>query len=302
MEDRGAAQRLSTAYPDCYFLLPDGVSYHGHAVSGGRKTGGGPLALKRELRELSGQVEVRERETDALTGELEQLERETALLAEELEHLRHQQQTQEKDALALDHEQRKLAEEFARSGSRLSVARLELERLGREDQRAREQRENSQKLVAEKEQARFDQEKSLEEARAEIERLQAHAHSVGEEHAVLRAGLASLDERGRSAKAAVTRLEGQILQLKNRREQWSREMERLGVERARLLADNIELDQKAQLLVEENAAGRWRRWSACRPKRPKAGQRWRRSKRLCERLASRRRICRSSGRRLNSTW
>ena len=32
VEDRGAAQRLSTAYPDCYFLLPDGVSYHGHAV------------------------------------------------------------------------------------------------------------------------------------------------------------------------------------------------------------------------------------------------------------------------------
>ena len=180
------------------------------------KTGGGPLALKRELRELSGQVETRERETDTLTSELEQLERETALLGEELEHLRHQQQTQEKDALALDHEQRKLAEEFARSGSRLSVARLELERLTREDQRTREQRENSQKLVAEKELARFDQEKSLEEARAEIERLQAHAHHVGEEHAALRAGLASLDERGRSAKvAAVTRLQGQLLQLKN---------------------------------------------------------------------------------------
>src|SRR5205823_1476964 len=34
MEDRSAAQQLSTAYPDCYFLLPDGVCYHGHAVSG----------------------------------------------------------------------------------------------------------------------------------------------------------------------------------------------------------------------------------------------------------------------------
>ena len=55
--DRATAQRLRSAYPDCYFLLPDGVSYHGHAVSGGKKTGGGPLALKRELRELAGQVE-----------------------------------------------------------------------------------------------------------------------------------------------------------------------------------------------------------------------------------------------------
>ena len=72
VDGRSTAQRLSTAYPDCYFLLPDGVSYHGHAVSGGRKTGGGPLALKRELRDLSGQVESRERETEALTARLEE--------------------------------------------------------------------------------------------------------------------------------------------------------------------------------------------------------------------------------------
>jgi len=158
VSDRGAAQSLATANPDCYFLLQDGVSYHGHAVSGGRKSVGGPLALKRELRELSGQVEARQREADDAAAELEELERGTARLAEDLEILRTQQQAQEKDALALDHEQRKLAEENARAGSRLSVARLEMERLGREDQRSRAQREQSQALVAEKEQARFDQE------------------------------------------------------------------------------------------------------------------------------------------------
>ena len=34
--------------PTLYFLLPDGVCYHGHTVSGGKKTGSGPLGLKRE--------------------------------------------------------------------------------------------------------------------------------------------------------------------------------------------------------------------------------------------------------------
>ena len=56
-------------YPEAFFLLPDGVSYHGHAVSGGKKTGSGPLALKRELRELTGEVQVKHRaveETAAL--------------------------------------------------------------------------------------------------------------------------------------------------------------------------------------------------------------------------------------------
>ncbi len=251
VSDRGAAQTLATANPDCYFLLQDGVSYHGHAVSGGRKSVGGPLALKRELRELTAQVEAKQRQADELTAELEELERGRAQLAEHLEQLRLAQQTQEKDALALDHEQRKLAEEYARAGSRLSVARLELERLTREDERSRAQREKSLALVAEKEQARFDQEKSLEEARGEFERLQAHAHAIGEEHAALRAGLAGLDERARSERTAVSRLEEQIRQLTARRENLSLELERMGVERARLLADNIELDQRASQLVEQ---------------------------------------------------
>ncbi len=56
-------------------------------------------------------MEVRQRESDDLASGLEELQRETALLGEDLEAMRAQQQTQEKDALALDHEQRKLAEE-----------------------------------------------------------------------------------------------------------------------------------------------------------------------------------------------
>ncbi len=191
---------------------------------------------------------------DQLTAELEELERGTALLAEDLERIRTLQQSQEKDALALDHEQRKLAEEYARSGSRLSVARLELERLTREDQRSRAQRELSQTQVAEKEQARFDQEKTLEESRGEFERLQTHAHHIGEEHAALRAGLAGLEERSRSAKTTATRLEIQIAQLVSRRDDLAREIERLGVERARLLEDNVELDRRAGELAQQTAA------------------------------------------------
>ena len=136
-QDRAAAQRLATQYPDAFFLLPDGVSYHGHAVSGGKNTGSGPLALKRELRELTGEVAVKHRAVDETAALLEQLEREIATLSEDLESLRTLQQSQEKEALALDHEHRKLAEEFARASSQLSVARLELERLKREGDKAR---------------------------------------------------------------------------------------------------------------------------------------------------------------------
>ena len=254
VREHSAAQRLAAEHPDYYFLLPDGVSYHGHAVSGGRKSSGGPLALKRELRELAAQVEAHEREADTATGTLEQLERTSAQLSEELEHVRSQQQEQEKGALALDHEQRQLAEETARSGQRLSVARLELERLSREGERSRQQREQSQGAVAQREQERFDQEKALELARGEYEGLQARVHTVGEEHAHVRAELAGLDERLRGEKSAAGRIEAHIQQMVARRQELERELERMGVERARLLADNIELDQKAALFATETAS------------------------------------------------
>lgn len=253
VNDHAAAPRLAEAYPDCYFLLPDGASYHGHTITGGKKSSGGPLALKRELRELTAQVDVREREADELTSELEGLERGLALLSEELEQVRALQQAQEKDALAMDHEERKLAEEYARSGSRLSAARLELERLARQDEQARAQRERNQALVAEKEQTRFDQEKAVEIARGEFDGLQAQVHAIGEEYSVLRADLAGLDERARSEKTAASRLESQLQQLAARREQLARDLEQMGVERARLLTDNIELDQRAQHLIEHSS-------------------------------------------------
>src|SRR5262249_35602616 len=69
--DREAAQALAAAHPQAYFLLADGSCYHGPTVSGGRKTAGGPLALKRELRELTSQVETRERESETVTSEIE---------------------------------------------------------------------------------------------------------------------------------------------------------------------------------------------------------------------------------------
>ena len=63
-ENRAAAQSLAVQHPEMIFLVPDGVSYQGHAVSGGKKLASGPLALKRELRELNGQVQTRQREMD----------------------------------------------------------------------------------------------------------------------------------------------------------------------------------------------------------------------------------------------
>lgn len=252
-EDRTAAQRLAQQYPDFYFLLPDGVCYHGYAVSGGKQSAIGPLALKREFRELTTLLQSRERELSEASSLVETLDAEIASFEEQLEGLRASQQGREKEVLALEHEIRKLDEGVSRTSSRLSVARAELERLEGEKDRARQQREQNQRSVEEKEQARQTHERELEEARQHLEQLQAELARLSEEHSALRVELAEREERRRSERTAQERLEAQSIELTARRNEITSEMERLGVERARLLASNIELGNHAQTLAEDVA-------------------------------------------------
>jgi chromosome segregation protein len=244
-ENREAAQRLALQYPDIYFLLPDGVCYHGYAVSGGKKTSSGPLALKRELREITVQCENRERTLMETQVRVERLETQIQRLSEQLEHVRVAQQQEEKETLALGHEHRKLAEEHARSSQKLSVARLDLDRLTRERERATAQKAALEEQLQAKEIAREELEQTLAHAREELTGLQAQLQRANDEHSGLRAELAGLEERQRSATFAKARFDQQLQELTARQHRLSGELERLGVDRARLLADNIELDNHA---------------------------------------------------------
>jgi chromosome segregation protein len=250
-EDRQAAQRLATAYPHLYFLLPDGVCYHGHTVTGGKKTGAGPLAMKREARELSARLQSRERHLGEKTAQLEELQGEIISLEAELERLRSLQQSREKDRVALDHEMRKLSEDHSRSNSRLSVARLELDRLRRDTEKSAAQREQNRAAVEEKDRLRAEREEALENERQELEKLEGQTAAVGEEHAATRAELAGLEERQRGERSAMGRLDQEFRQAAGRRSALAPEIERLGELRARLLADNIELDRQSAALAEE---------------------------------------------------
>jgi chromosome segregation protein len=244
-EDRAAAQRLAAGYPHLYFLLTEGLCYHGYAVTGGKKSGAGPLGMKREARELAGKLESRQAALDDLLARLETLNGEISGLEAEVERLRALQQSREKDRVALDHEMRKLGEDLARANSRVSVARLELERLDRDAIKSAEQRERHLAAVDAKELARADLQDALEAERQELEKLDGQAAAIGEEHASIRAQLAGVEERRRGERAAMARLEQQFREIGARRDALAPEIERLGEQRVRLLADNIELDRKA---------------------------------------------------------
>jgi chromosome segregation protein len=250
-ESRDAAQRLALQYPDLYFLLSDGVCYHGHAVTGGKRTGSGPLALKRELREISGLFLAKETATAAAKQLLDQCEAEIQALTEELERLRTDQQRQEKETLVLDQEMRKINEEFNRANQKLSVSRMELERLNRDAARQKQEHEQKLALVGERDTARVALEQALEQSRAEVETVKGHLSTSSEEHSVLRVELAGLEERRRGVENAVARIDQQVREVERRRSELSAEMERIGINRTGLLESNLQLDQKATQFAEE---------------------------------------------------
>ena len=250
VEERELARDLASQFPHCWFLLRDGISYHGRTVGGGKKSGAGPLALKRELREVT-ELEARKKaEVEALQTTVAELETSGSRLSEELEIIRSKQQAQEKDVLALDHESRKLAEEYQRVQTRLSNARLELQRLTRVRTEAEESLAKTGEALAAVEQSRAAQEEHLTDARDELVVLQQAVTRAGEEHSAMRAALASAEERRRSVAAQRTRLETQIRDLTNRRDHLINESERLTTERAHLISSNAELETQTVSLNE----------------------------------------------------
>jgi chromosome segregation protein len=249
------ARSLSESHPDSYFLLADGQCYHGRMLTGGRKKSSGPLVLKREMREYASQLVVQERDLAAKVAEQEALQRETSAMEIELERLRQLQQSKEKEAVSLDHDLKRTGEETNRANSRVSVARLELERLKREEERAHTKRTENLALAEQKDGERTQREQALEAMREQLEGAQGDAQRIGEEHAVLRAQLAALEERHRGSRAALARIENQFREMSARKQQIGAEVQKWSETRARILNENIELDQKLGTLTEQIAAG-----------------------------------------------
>jgi chromosome segregation protein len=247
--DSELARELAPQFPQYWFLTADGLTYQGQAVSGGKKSTAGPLALKRELREVSALEQTKDVELAAAQTALTALERTIQELAQQLDALRAQEQAQEKTVLGLDHESRKLAEEFQRIQTRLSNARLELERISRDRVRLEENDRRDRGALEQSEALRKEQEEALESARGELAELQRAVAEITEQHATLRAALASLEERRRSIGGQRARLEHQLQELANRHAGLVRESEGLFAERTQYLASNHELEARRDELA-----------------------------------------------------
>ncbi|MBI1357576.1 MAG: chromosome segregation protein SMC [Acidobacteria bacterium] len=255
-----AAERLAVRYPDLYFLLPNGRCYRGYTVSGGRKSAAGPLALKRELRELRPKLAAAEKAFKDCSEAAVRADEQGSKLSADREQARREIQTAEKALLSAEHELRGLDEQTRRGQRRQEVAARELERLGKDVERANGEREQRANALAQRDREREEAEARQDSLREQLVSEQAASRTLAEEQTRLRAEAAALEERRRSAQSALARIRNLVEEQRQRRERMEKQAGGWEQERIRLLADNEQLgksvkeqEQRRQTLAQRVA-------------------------------------------------
>ena len=199
--DSTKARELALQFPEGYFLSPTGETFHGLSVTGGRPSSGGPLALKRELKEVESKLA-------ALQQELTNTDMRTAQLAQDLA-------AQNAAIEGKNHERRDAEREAANSGAALRQMESETARIERRLQdwmlatdRNRDARNQKADVIAERqaqagslEAERAALESKLAELTAEVDQLRGERETLQQAAAHASAALAGLEERRRNAQA-----------------------------------------------------------------------------------------------------
>lgn len=259
------AQRLASQHSYAFFLTPEGECFHNSTVTGGKPSTEGPLALKRELREIDAKLA-------GLEAGLSKAEAEAAALARRIEDLVAQLEWRSE-------ERREAEREAADQGAALKQMEAETQRIERRLQewslqaaRNKDAREAKHEVISQKreEAVRLEAEHqaaeiALNEKQTQLGILRQRREFLQQEAAHVTAELAKLEERRRGAEAAFQRIDRLHADLERRtlaieqqraaaiaeREQRNRETAELAVREQELKARQEEALAQAQTLAAE---------------------------------------------------
>ncbi len=253
--ESSSARELALDNPDAFFLSESGECFHNVTVTGGKQRSEGPLSVKRELREVSRQMDELERalrdgETRAIT-----LGREIQELTSLLSRLENEKRDAEHQALTSSHMLQQLDSEMARIQERLTVSGAELRQLAsaRSEQQATIQ--SLQSDVALHDKRRDELERQMNAAQESLTMLRQHREQAVELTSQRAAHAATLQERHRSAATVLERIESVLSEMARRVEALAGQIEAASAEKQQREAENEALAEKlVDLDAERNAA------------------------------------------------
>ncbi|HEX5432617.1 MAG TPA: chromosome segregation protein SMC [Candidatus Angelobacter sp.] len=252
--DVDTARGLALSNPDAYFLSSNGEVFHNVTVTGGKQRKEGPLSLKRELRDvvkactdLEAAIQNEQQKISTLTRELKEL---TTLLG----NLEEERREAEKQALTSGHALKQLETELARTEQRLNTYRLEFER-------TRSERGQKETVVAEKrdaaealEQKRQALENEIKSAQDQLVAMKLARDSAGQSASEAAARLAGLEERRRSAAAALERIETLSTEASRQVQSLESQIRSAAAEKQQREAENLQIAGRLEALAAEKTA------------------------------------------------
>jgi chromosome segregation protein len=251
VEQSTVAERLARDYPAYSFVTPDGTTYQGRVVSGGRPSEAGPLGMKRELRVLDAELLRLERESSEAQATLHQTEEE--LRASELAHEQAAAQhiESEKLAVAANLQRDQAQGDMVRLGIDLSDCQGELARLRLEASAAQRRAEAAQQQRVQASTARTAAEQEITEAVERQAALRQTAQAKQEDLASRRAEAARLAERLASAEMIAARIGHELQELVTRRAASVLQQEALEREQQQLAEQTVEHQRQVESLRAE---------------------------------------------------
>jgi chromosome segregation protein len=251
VETSSAAEKMAREYPAYCFVTPDGTTYQGRMVSGGRATEAGPLGMKRELRALEAESAQRERElVEAQEGlgriEKEIAEREAALAQASAAHME-----AEKALVGAAHQRDQARAELVRLGLELSDCQSEIEKLRREVASAESRATVAQAQREQATRSRATEDQEILAAGERVNELRQLAESQQKEVAAKREELVAIAERLASAETLAARMEEERLAALARAGALRSQQTELSGERAQLESESAEYTRRAESLRED---------------------------------------------------
>ncbi len=252
VEDSATAERLAVAYPDCHFLTPEGDHYHHRTVSGGRGKNAGPLALRRDFRELERRIA--ELSDDLKNAEAARAESEARAkaLSQEWERLTASKFEAEKAVARLNEKIRQVREGLERASERHHLLESEGAALTA-DRAALESRREELRAALAVATAEKDRHEDLSNQRsAELRDLRASFEATSQELARTQAAASAQEERARSLEGEQQRLEMEIRESAERASQLARQVEAWRAEQSRLAGEIGRSEEQCARLEDEH--------------------------------------------------
>jgi chromosome segregation protein len=256
VEDDAAAERLASNYPGCHFLTKTGAHYQHRMVSGGKGSSAGPLALRRDFREL--ERHTAELDTQIKTSEsaLAQVAGMAKLLDEQLKSLLASKLEAEKKAVVADEKLRQTRETCDRTRRQLDSLLSEAAALHRERTSIDERLANLRAEIEAAGAAKTQREEAITLAAQQAREFRTELDRLAQEIADAQSAARALEERTRAAESEAARLQGAAQDLRNRMARLAQQTEIWRQERERLAQESEASQLRLQQLQLEREAAR----------------------------------------------